>query len=239
MKRKILCILLVCYLLLLSGCRESVPPQVNLSATEPSITAVEPTAGTTESTTTATEPEETQTTETATTPAVPQATEPSKPEPTIPKPTEPATSETVPPELPTEETVPPTTEPEQTQPADSTSKETAPTEPKLEQIDILALEAYGRSYASSTYGYNGTSACSPNTGAGYFPGATKEIPTMEDGYELVRQAIDAQYYRDIACGYLPYEDIDGVIVRCPINICIESTGRSGVYIIWVYYGGYA
>lgn len=141
MKRKILCVLLVCCLLLLSGCREPVPPQVNLPATEPSKTAVEPTAGTTEMTTAATEPEETQATEAATIPTEPQTTEPtqaptqptdptepSKPEQTIPKPTEPAPTEptptvTVPPEPPTEETVPPTTEPEQTQPA-----ETEPTE---------------------------------------------------------------------------------------------------------------
>ena len=144
MKRKILCILLVCCLLLFAGCREPVPPLVNTTATEPSITAVEPTAGTTETTTAATEPEETQATEVATTPTEPQATEstkaptqptdptkPSKPEQTIPKPTEPAPTEptppeTVPPEPPTEETVPPTTEPEQTQP---TETEPAPTEP--------------------------------------------------------------------------------------------------------------
>ena len=144
MKWKILCILLVCCLLLFAGCREPVPPLVNTTATEPSITAVEPTAGTTESTTAATEPEETKATEAATTPTEPQATEPtkaptqptdptepSKPEQTIPKPTEPAPTEptpteTVPPEPPTEETVPPTTEPEQTQP---TETEPAPTEP--------------------------------------------------------------------------------------------------------------
>lgn len=144
MKRKILCILLVCCLLLFAGCREPVPPLVNTTATEPSITAVEPTAGTTKTTTAATEPEETQATEAATTPTEPQATEPtkaptqptdptepSKPEQTIPKPTEPAPTEptpteTVPPEPPTEETVPPTTEPEQTQPAEA---EPAPTEP--------------------------------------------------------------------------------------------------------------
>ena len=144
MKRKILCILLVCCLLLFAGCREPVPPLVNTTATGPSITAVEPTAGTTETTTAATEPEETQATEAATTPTEPQATEPtkaptqptdptepSKPEQTIPKPTEPAPTEltppeTVPPEPPTEETVPPTTEPEQTQP---TETEPAPTEP--------------------------------------------------------------------------------------------------------------
>lgn len=144
MKRKILCILLVCCLLLFAGCREPVPPLVNTPATEPSIAAVESTAGTTETTTAATEPEETQATEAATTPTEPQATEPtkaptqptdptepSKPEQTIPKPTEPAPTEptppeTVPPEPPTEETVPPTTEPEQTQP---TETEPAPTEP--------------------------------------------------------------------------------------------------------------
>lgn len=144
MKRKILCTLLVCCLLLFAGCREPVPPLVNTTATEPSISAVEPTAGTTETTTAATEPEETQATEAATTPTEPQATEPtkaptlptdptepSKPEQTIPKPTEPAPTEptpteTVPPEPPTEETVPPTTEPEQTQP---TETEPAPTEP--------------------------------------------------------------------------------------------------------------
>ena len=144
MKRKILCIMLVCCLLLFAGCREPVPPLVNTTATEPSIAAVEPTAGTTETTTAATESEETQATEAATAPTEPQATDstkaptqptdptkPSKPEQTIPKPTEPAPTEptppeTVPPEPPTEETVPPTTEPEQTQP---TETEPAPTEP--------------------------------------------------------------------------------------------------------------
>lgn len=144
MKRKILCILLVCCLLLFAGCREPVPPLVNTTATEPSITAVEPTAGTTKTTTAATEPEETQATEAATTPTEPQATEPTKaptqptdstepnkleqtiPKPTEPAPTEPTPTETVPPEPPTEETVPPTTEPEQTQPAEA---EPAPTEP--------------------------------------------------------------------------------------------------------------
>ena len=116
--------------------------------------AVEPTAGTTESTTAATEPEETKATEAATTPTEPQATEPtqatiqptdptepSKPEQTIPKPTEPAPTEptpteTVPPEPPTEETVPPTTEPEQTQP---TETEPAPTEPTECQHDWVSI----------------------------------------------------------------------------------------------------
>ena len=68
MKRKILCILLVCCLLLFTGCREPVPPLVNTTATGPSITAVEPTAGTTETTTAATEQEDTKAIEAATIP---------------------------------------------------------------------------------------------------------------------------------------------------------------------------
>lgn len=165
MKQKILCILLVCCLL--SGCREPVPPQVNLPATEPSITAVEPTAGMTDMTTAATEPEETQATEAATTPTEPQATEPttatiqptaptkpSKPEPTTPAPTEPAPSETVSPEPPTEETVPPTTEPEQTQPT-----ETEP-EPYVPTAEFKQEVAYYAAYYINQYrGEAGAPAC--------------------------------------------------------------------------------
>lgn len=158
MKRKILCIMLVCCLLLFAGCREPVPPLVNTTATEPSIAAVEPTAGTTETTTAATEPEETQATEAATAPTEPQATEPTKaptqptdptkpnkPEQTIPKPTEPAPTEptppeTVPPEPPTEETVPPTTEPEQTQPTETKPAPTEPTECQHNWVSIPHAE---------------------------------------------------------------------------------------------------
>lgn len=158
MKRKILCTLLVCCLLLFAGCQEPVPPLVNTTTTEPSITAVEPTAGTTETTTAATEPEETQATEAATTPTEPQATEPtkaptqptdstepSKPEQTIPKPTEPAPTEptppeTVPPEPPTEETVPPATEPEQTQPTETKPAPTEPTECQHNWVSIPHAE---------------------------------------------------------------------------------------------------
>ena len=158
MKRKTLCVLLVCCLLLFAGCREPVPPLVNTTATGPSIAAVEPTAGTTETTTAATEPEETQATEAATTQTEPQPTEPTKaltqptdptepsqPEQTIPKPTEPAPTEptpteTVPPEPPTEETVPPTTEPEQTQPAETEPVPTEPTECQHNWVSIPHAE---------------------------------------------------------------------------------------------------
>lgn len=190
MKRKFLCVLLVCCLLLFAGCREPVPPQVNLSATEPSITAVEPTAGTTETTTAATEPEETQATEAATTPTEPQATEPtkaptqpadptepSKPEQTIPKstepaPTEPTPTETVPPEPPTEETVPPTTEPEQTQPA----------KPEQEKavIDVAAIEATARAYAQTLGFVVDTSLGKGN--AGYYSPEYRPLYSTKEGY---------------------------------------------------------
>lgn len=192
-------------------------------------------------------------------------TEPSKPDSTIPKPSAPTPNETITPEPPADETAPTVTEPEQEKPtqptpakpsdssptdpapteptptspapAEPTPSEPKPTEPEPEVIDTSALEAYGRSYASSAYGYNGTSTCGPGSGAGFFPGATKEILTMADGYSLVCRAIDAQYARDIASGYAPYEEIDGVTVRCPINVCVESTGQANMYVIWVYYGG--
>ena len=185
---------------------------------------------------------------------LPPITEPEQTHPTEAPPKKPVPSElspteaptiapevTVPEVFPTEPipTVPPATEPEATEPTptEPVITEPTPTEPETDEIDIAALENYGRSYASSTYGYNGTSACNPNTGAGYFPGATKEILTMEDGYRLVQQAIDSQYRRDMAYGYSPYEEINGVIVQCPINIRIEPTGQPYVYVIWVYYGG--
>ena len=159
----------------------------------------------------------------------PPATEPeAKPTETVPVVTEPTV--TVP-----DETVPAVTEPKPTEPSVTEPPET---EPPTENIDIAALESYGRSYASSTYGYNGTSACNPGTGAGYFPAAAKKISTMEEGYSIVRQAIDSQYNRDCAYGYTPYEEIDGQIVRCPINVSVTS-GGDNTYSITVYYGGTA
>lgn len=161
------------------------------------------------------------------------------PEVTVPVEAEPAVTEPVAtePEVtqpPTQETTEETTEEPTEEPAPT---EPVPAEPEVAQLDIAALESYGRSYASSAYGYNGTSACGPGSGAGYFPGATKQILTMADGYRFVRQAIDAQYARDIAGGYAPYEEIDGVTVRCPINVRVEPTGQDNTYVIWVYYGG--
>ena len=152
MKRKILCILLVCCLLLLSGCHRQGLPKVSMDATEPSTAAaVETTEGTTEMTVAATEPEETkateattaltelQATEPTTAPTQPtDPTEPSKLEPTTPAPTEPTPSETVSTEPPTEETVPPTTEPEQTQPTETEPEPYVPTAEFKQEVAYYA-----------------------------------------------------------------------------------------------------
>lgn len=192
------------------------------------------------------EPKETTPNQTVPAETQPKATEPPVTEVTAPPTTEaPETEPTLPPATEPPVTVPPVTEPQPTKPTptetvpeETAPEETVPTELPAEVIDTAALESYGRSYASSTYGYNGTSACTPGTGAGYFPAATKEITSREDGRSYVRQAIDSQYKRDKAYGYLPYEEVDGKTVRCPINVSVSSAGGN-TYTITVYYGGTA
>lgn len=170
----------------------------------------------------------------------PPETEPVETVPPVTEPNSTAPPAIEPPVTEPTQTAPPVTEPE---PSEPTPTETEPevtesTEPPAEIIDTAALESYGRSYASSTYGYSGTSACHPGTGAGYFPAATKVITSMEEGRQYVREAVDSQYKRDMAYGYLPYEEIDGVTVRCPINVSVDSVGDN-TYTITVYYGGTA
>lgn len=172
--------------------------------------------------------------EPSTSSTVPVATDPPATEPEV-NPTETVPVVTEPTATVPDETVPAVIEPKPTEPSVTEPPEA---EPPTENIDIAALESYGRSYASSTYGYNGTSACNPGTGAGYFPAATKKVSTMEEGYSIIRQAIDSQYKRDCAYGYTPYEEIDGQIVRCPINVSVTSAGDN-TYSITVYYGGTA
>jgi hypothetical protein len=172
-----------------------------------------------------TRPPETQPAETEPIQTQPKETEPpaTAPQETIPTQTEPLVTEC------------PTTEP----PASEIPEMETPVPEQIgEVIDTAELESYGRSYASNAYGYNGTSACNPGTGAGYFPAATKTITTMEEGYNIVRQAIDSQYRRDAAYGYTPYEELDGQIVRCPINISITCV-EGNTYSFTVYYGGTA
>ena len=178
-------------------------------------------------------------------PTDPPVTRPAETQPVESKPTETQPKETEPPATAPQETIPTQTEPLVTEcpttepPASEIPEmETPVPEQKGEVIDTAELESYGRSYASNAYGYNGTSACNPGTGAGYFPAATKTITTMEEGYNIVRQAIDSQYRRDAAYGYTPYEELDGQIVRCPINISITCV-EGNTYSFTVYYGGIA
>lgn len=234
MKRKILYLLLVCCLLLLSGCREPVPPQINTTATEPSITTVEPTAGTTETTAVTTKPEDTQATdatEAATTATEPRPTEPSKPEPTIPKPTEPATSETVPPELPTEETVPPTTEPEQTQPTQ--------TQPERIEIDTAAIEASARSYAQTLGFVIDTSLGKGNSG--YYSPEYRPLSSTQEGYSAAigitnatKNQLNSRFSTEYCDVLVP--DAYGY-VRYNCSVVYSHTDELGEwYYIYAFYG---
>lgn len=264
MKQKIHLLTLVCCVSLFCGCSKpetksvvdipaSVPPSlesiVSIQPSEAEVTVPQETVATDETDTpNTTEATVVQTEADATIPkndpiesqtvvTQPQVTEPSETE----EATAPPTTEqpvTTPPVTEPPVTIPPATEPEVIEPDPTETEESEPTEAPVEVIDTTALEAYGRSYASGAYGYNGTSACHPGTGAGYFPAATKKITSMEEGYSIVRQAIDSQYNRDCAYGYTPYEEIDGQVVRCPVNVSVSSVGDN-TYSITVYYGGTA
>ena len=108
--------------------------------------------------------------------------------------------------------------------------------PQLEVIDTSALEAYGRSYAASTYGYKGDASLNANGIVGYAPGVRRTITTMEQGKKYVRAAVDSRYKNHIAAGYQIYgEKEDGTIWRIPLNVYLEPTSDPHVFIIWVYY----
>lgn len=61
-----------------------------------------------------------------------------------------------------------------------------------EVIDIAALKAYAREYAASQYGFGWDDSLWYDN-AGYQPGGTCIISSMEYGYALVREEIDATY----------------------------------------------
>lgn len=171
----------------------------------------------------------------------PPTVQPKETEPpaTVPQMTEPPATQPL-------ETEPPQTEPKETEPAETAPPETAPeetetpaTEPPAEVIDAAALAAYGRSYAASTYGYEGNPNCDPSTNAGYFPGVREVITTMKEGYAAAREAVDYQYACDTSMGRTIYKEIDGVIQRRNINLYFEPTDDPNVFIVWCYYGGEA
>lgn len=202
---------------------------------EPSTTAPETSEVATEATTETTQPPTVETTapeteavtekETQSTTAPTEATAP--PTTTPPTNTPPTT------EAPTEPPVTETTAPTETQPPET---EPPTTEVSKEVIDLAALEEYGRSYAR-TLGYNGN----PNTGfatnAGYFPPVYCFIRSMEEGRQVVREAVDAQYTDDIAAGHDIVVVIDGVERHRKLNIYIEPTDTPDWYLVYCFYGG--
>lgn len=106
-----------------------------------------------------------------------------------------------------------------------------------EVIDTAVLEAYGRSYAASAYGYWGNPSTGFSSNAGYFPPTYVIINTMDDGYRYAREVVDAQYYDDIAAGQPITAEIDGVTVRRKINIYFQKTDDPNLFLLYCFYGG--
>lgn len=133
----------------------------------------------------------------------------------------------------TQATEPPTTTPTETQPPET---EPPTTEAPKEEIDLAALEEYGRAYAR-TLGYNGN----PNTGfatnAGYFPPVYCFIRSMDEGRQIVRDMVDGQYINDINGGHDIVVVIDGVERHRKLNIYIEPTDTPYWYLVYCFYGG--
>lgn len=122
---------------------------------------------------------------------------------------------------------------------DTTPETTPEQNPDIatEVIDTAALEAYGRSYAASAYGYWGNPSTGFSSNAGYFPPTYVIINTMEDGYRYAREVVDAQYYDDIATGQPITAEIDGVTVRRKINIYFQKTDDPNLFLLYCFYGG--
>ena len=228
MKRKILCIMLVCCLLLFAGCREPVPPLVNTTATEPSIAAVEPTAGTTETTTVATEPEETQATEAATVPTGAQATETTS-TPTYHHSTQEASS-TQGLELTESSAVEvETTQPWETgAPQEETAVSDVPTEETVINLDCEAAMNIGNQYGTETYGWIVDLSLNESN-AGFNFGSWS---FAEDGQAALDAAGIGQIdflYNSLKAAY-PDMEITGIRFRVHAFACGD-----GLYEVRVYY----
>lgn len=153
------------------------------------------------------------------------------------EPTEPSAEVTEPTEPATEPSTEPATEPT-TAPTEPTTQPTVPdTDSATDGIDIEALEEYGRSYASDTYGYNGTTSCNPDNGAGYYSPSLRLICSMEEGYKFVQSKIDDQYSCDVAAGRQITIEYEGQLLRATLNVDIVAAGEPDAYWIYVYYGG--
>lgn len=109
--------------------------------------------------------------------------------------------------------------------------------PLVEAIDTSALEEYGRNYAETTYGYDGNPNTGFDSGAGYFPPSALQINTMEDGFQYVREVVDAQYLDDTSMGHPITATINGALVQRKINIYLMPTEDPNTFLLYCFYGG--
>lgn len=237
MKRMIAGLLLiVCFL---TACSAEPKPQVVTQVQESEESAVSTPAeaasiSVEKTEATSTEPTEESTVETSAAPT--ELSEPTR-EPATEPITEQVTETPATTQPPTTKATTEPTEPtEPSEPTEPTQTQAPVTEPEYEAIDISALEAYGRSYAE-TLGYDGD----PNTGfatnAGYFPPSWMKIRSMEEGYQRVKELVDAQYADDLGAGHAIVVVIDGVERHRKLNIYIEPTDEANVFLIYCFYGG--
>ena len=125
-----------------------------------------------------------------------------------------------------------------TNPTELPTEATIPrTELVVESIDISALESYGRSYAEQTYGYWGNPATGFSSNAGFYPPSYRTIQTMEEGYQAVREIVDAQYWDDVGAGQQITAEINGTTVRRKINVYFQPTNDPNVFLLYCFYGG--
>lgn len=125
-----------------------------------------------------------------------------------------------------------------TNPTELPTEATIPrTELVVESIDISALESYGRSYAEQTYGYWGNPVTGFSSNAGFYPPSYRTIQTMEEGYQAVREIVDAQYWDDVGASQQITAEIDGTTVRRKINVYFQPTDDPNVFLLYCFYGG--
>ena len=100
-----------------------------------------------------------------------------------------------------------------------------------QEIDTAKLEEYGRQYGKDTYGYTPVIG----TRAGYYPGLSVSITSMEDGYHEVADCVDSTTDQLVAAGKPIVDVIDGVEYSFMLDVEVVHEGGND-YCVWVYYG---
>ena len=101
------------------------------------------------------------------------------------------------------------------------------------ELDLDALCRYAIDYATGTYGYEYW----PGMRDGYYPGATFQIETMEQGRQRVRECVDDLTQELEARGEPIVAYVDGVGYGMPFDVELQpdSDGYTNSYIIQLYY----